>query len=210
MRVLCFGDSITQGLSDPELGGWANRFFIAEQARSVATDWERDITVFNLGISGDTSTDLLQRFGHELNARIYEGVQLVTIIAIGINDASINTDTNTNLVSFETFSQNMQKLVTQGQEQGAVCVIGLADFDESLMDPQPWEPQVSLYERDRDRYDAELERIANELRIPFISMRGLFADNLQKYLVDGLHPNAEGHKRMFERIYSRLEQEQLL
>jgi lysophospholipase L1-like esterase len=55
IETICvFGDSITWGAYDPERGGWVNR---------LRNDLEKkEIESYNLGISGDTTADLLKRF----------------------------------------------------------------------------------------------------------------------------------------------------
>ena len=64
MNVLIFGDSITWGAYDPEQGGWATRL------RNYFEEKDNDIDVYNLGISGDTTADLLERIEIEAKSRV--------------------------------------------------------------------------------------------------------------------------------------------
>ncbi|MDO8436493.1 MAG: SGNH/GDSL hydrolase family protein [bacterium] len=52
MNICIFGDSITWGAYDPQNGGWVNRL------RNYFEVQDEDIDVYNLGISGDSTTDL--------------------------------------------------------------------------------------------------------------------------------------------------------
>ena len=55
MIICIFGDSVTWGAYDPEQGGWATRL------RNYFEAQENNIDVYNLGISGDATADLLKR-----------------------------------------------------------------------------------------------------------------------------------------------------
>ena len=98
MRILIFGDSITYGAWDTELGGWANRLRIAFDKENQ--DWN----IYNLGVSGDTINDVLKRFDVECQAREPEKL----IFAIGINDAKVIIDKNSNQTSEADFKKTFQ------------------------------------------------------------------------------------------------------
>ncbi|MGC9310458.1 MAG: SGNH/GDSL hydrolase family protein [Candidatus Aenigmatarchaeota archaeon] len=67
-RILIFGDSIVFGLWDKQ-GGWANRLR-KELDESARGDPNRHIQLYNLGIAGDTSIDVLERCENEILQRI--------------------------------------------------------------------------------------------------------------------------------------------
>ena len=69
-QILIFGDSIIYGAWDRE-GGWAARLrkFLDEK---TLTEEDFYCLVYNLGISGDTTEDLLERFEFETEQRIKE------------------------------------------------------------------------------------------------------------------------------------------
>ena len=85
MRIFCFGDSITYGKWDAEHCGWVQRL-----RRFLDKNWEiyGDNLVYNLGVSGDTTKNLLTRFEFEIEQRLKEEKEEVLIIFyIGINDS---------------------------------------------------------------------------------------------------------------------------
>ena|ERR1035437_8856757 len=87
MRVLIFGDSITQGFWDTS-GGWVNRLRNHYDEVQVQ-DLDKDIpTIFNLSIDGDTSQNILNRIKFETQARIWQENLPTVIVQIGINDSS--------------------------------------------------------------------------------------------------------------------------
>ena len=63
-RICVFGASVTKGAWDTEMGGWVNRL------RLDLEDFKkRKYSVYNLGISGDTTESLLERIDSECKAR---------------------------------------------------------------------------------------------------------------------------------------------
>ena len=85
-QIIClFGDSITWGAWDTERGGWGARL------RNYFETNDYDIELYNCGVSGDTTDELIKRFDVECTARAPK----IIIIAIGINDSLyINSEDN--------------------------------------------------------------------------------------------------------------------
>ena len=89
MRVLVFGASITQGFWDSR-GGWVER--LIEHYNNLALQDLRSNNqpeVFNLGISGDTTTGLAKRFKNEVDVRLWPKEHYIFIFSIGTNNAAI-------------------------------------------------------------------------------------------------------------------------
>jgi len=59
MKVLIFGDSITQGFWDIE-GGWAARLRKTYDQKAVDSDDYDQPTIFNLGVSGNSNGDVIK------------------------------------------------------------------------------------------------------------------------------------------------------
>jgi len=83
-RILVFGDSITYGNWDRE-GGWVQRLRKFLDKRNL-TDPDFYCLIYNLGISGNDTENLLKRFEFETEQRLKEGEETIFIFAIGIND----------------------------------------------------------------------------------------------------------------------------
>lgn len=61
MRVLVFGDSITQGFWDLD-GGWVARLRRTYDKQMIEGVNDDPPSLFNLGVSGDSSDDIVTRF----------------------------------------------------------------------------------------------------------------------------------------------------
>ena len=190
MNLLIFGDSITWGASDNEHGGWATRL------RNDLV--ESDIDVYNCGISGDNTDDLLERFSVEAGARISEE-ETVVIFAIGINDSQYTGSRENTRVPKDKFVSNLEFLIQQAQKLPArILFVGLTHVDESKVMPIPWSDENKNYDNTNiDLYNSLIESVCKEQNLPFLNILDLLDLN---DLEDGLHPNTEGHRKMYETI----------
>ena len=192
MNILIFGDSITWGAYDPEQGGWATRL------RNHFEEKDNDIDVYNLGISGDTTADLLERIEVEAKSREPN----LIIFAIGINDAQFIHSTNGLRVSLDEFQQNLAKLLAIAKKfTDKVVFVGLTRVDESKTTPIPWNTDKSYTNENIKRLDNAIEKFCEDNKLKFISMESVVGND---DLIDGLHPNTKGHVKIFERMKSEI------
>ena len=110
--ILAFGDSIVQGFWDKE-GGWVQR--LKKHLTEISINNHSDyFSVFNLGVSGDTSKDLLARFEFETKNRLNDGEgknDTLIIFSIGTNDSIFNNKTKLHLISQEEYRKNLTELL---------------------------------------------------------------------------------------------------
>jgi len=193
MNILIFGDSITWGAYDPEQGGWATRL------RNYFEEKDNDTDVYNLGISGDTTANLLNRIEVEAKSRKPNFI----IFAIGINDAQFIHSTNGLRVSPDEFQQNLEKLLSIAKKfTDKVVFVGLTKVDESKTTPIPWNTDKSYYNKNIRRLDNIIKKFCEDNKLKFIPIESVVEDD---DLIDGLHPNTKGHIKIFNRIKSEVE-----
>lgn len=183
-----FGDSITWGAFDSE-GGWADRL-----KRDLMKNTDDYSEVYNLGISGDNTDELLKRFKFENEVREPDMI----IIAIGINDAYyINSKDNSN-VPIGRFESNLMEIINQSKEfTDEIIFIGLTKVDESKVSPIPWSPTKYYNNNNVEIYNAKIKELCEKNKLLFIEMLDLLKN---EDLEDGLHPNSAGHEKMFLQI----------
>ena len=182
LRVVCLGDSITQG-SDVATGTnsqvWnyspGNAGFVSG---GIMLSGPRLSLIRNAGIAGQTSTQIAARI--QADALAYSP-DIVTILA-GTNDlVSLNTNFNANLV---ILMNNLESMVQQCLQAGAVPV---------LLTPPPhvtYTTQAKLIQW--YYYD-----LARAYRIPLFDAYRLSVDPsagtyLSGYSGDGIHPQRAG------------------
>jgi len=188
-KTIClFGDSITWGAWDPERGGWGTRL------RSYFETNNIEVNVFNCGVSGNNTDDLLQRFKVEASAREPN----IIIFAIGINDSQYVNSKDNPRVPIKKFQNNLQELVNQAKSfTKQIIFVGLTKVDESKTMPIPWDTIKYYDNKNISLYNSKIKEICDKNNLQFIDMLDLLKN---QDLEDGLHPNPSGHKKMFERI----------
>jgi lysophospholipase L1-like esterase len=193
MNILIFGDSITWGAYDPEQGGWATRL------RNYFEEQDNDVDIYNLGISGDVTADLLNRIEVEAKSREPN----LIIFAIGINDAQFTYSTNGLRVSLDEFQQNLAKLLFIAKKfTDKIVFVGLTKVDESKTTPIPWNTDKSYTNENIKRLDNAVKKFCEENKLKFIPMDSVVGND---DLIDGLHPNTKGHIKIFNRMKSEVE-----
>lgn len=206
MRVLVFGASSVQGFWDTQ-GGWADRLKSHYQQAQVEDFNQGRITdlpkVMNLGISGDGTKELLARMDIEAGAR-QNAKGLVIVVSIGSNNAAI---LNGRAVSTpEEYGQDLQKIIdTAHKYTDKLLIVGFPMVDESKTTPIPW---ADMHYRNEniltiENKAAEVAAKNNVLFVPILDKFRQLGGNLQSH--DGLHPNDEGHKLIFELVRPALD-----
>ena len=197
-QILIFGDSITYGAWDKE-GGWVQRLrrFLDEKN---LTNPDFYCVVYNLGISGNTSEDLLERFEFETKQRLKEHKETIVAFAIGINDSQFVHSEGDHRVPIEKFKSNLQKLIKLAQKFSLkIIFVGLTPIDEKKTTPIPWDSDKFYKNEYIEKYNQVIKKACKENKIYFIEIFEKFkATGYQELLEDGLHPNSKGHKRIFE------------
>lgn len=207
--IFIFGDSVTQGFYDAESGGWPSLLFAALNQRTMETKIKDFFSLFNLGISGNTVQDVLNRVESDLKYRLQEKERMV-ILDIGGNDSTRNTVTNENVCPFDEFSKQYSELIALSKKYGDVVCIGLHDSDEEKLSQIPWWKDHAIIAEDGIRYDDEIKRLADEYEVLYISMRGLLSQDYDQYSADGDHPSSKGHELIFQKVKTELEVANLL
>src|SRR5690349_15490474 len=114
--LLLAGDSITYGFWDTQ-GGWAGRLrnFLDENCLSAndpaTLNTTRYIATYNLGIPGDTSRGLRERFEREAQPRLNSEQQTIVLIAIGTNDSQFQTERQDFQIPIQETHDNIYALI---------------------------------------------------------------------------------------------------
>jgi lysophospholipase L1-like esterase len=201
-QILIFGDSITYGASDLE-GGWVSRLRKHVDQKGLS-DPDYYNLVYNLGISGNNTTDVLKRFEFEVQQRIDEEEETVIIFAVGTNDAQLFKG------EFRTepdqFEKNLQELYALAQKYSQkVIFVGLFPVDESKTTPVSWHKEKFYKIENIKNNNDTIRNFCEKNRLIFIEIFENFINqDYRNLLEDGLHPNTNGHQQMFEIIKDEL------
>lgn len=195
-QIFVFGDSITYGVWD-EAGGWVNRLRMYIDQKNWVGD---EVHVYNLGISGNTSEDLVKRFKSDIKPRLEPPT--IFIFAIGINDSYFLLKEKRINVSEEKFKTNLAKLIKYARKHSnKVVFVGLNPVEEEKINPIPWSTSEAYLIENVKKHNGIIEAVCKEKNIDFIPIYNEWCKgDFKKYLADGLHPNSLGHKKIFETV----------
>lgn len=188
-----WGDSITYGAGDSESLGWVGRL-----RRRIEHD--HATSIYNFGVCGDTTRELLKRFKIEADSVEPE----LVLIAIGTNNTVFRDGREENReVPLEECRANLEKILTIAQGRTKhIFVIGFTIANDPLVQPIPWSTTKKSYKTEILRgYDQTLREIAKDNGVTFIDLWDvLTTDDLS----DGLHPNAQGYEKIYQNIHAAI------
>lgn len=209
MRVFVFGDSITQGYWGTD-GGWVNcirKHYDELQFQDLRGRDEPSI--FNLGISADTSADVLARIEFETKVRTRPTHQQlpVVIVQIGANDSCVASGQVQ--VPLEAYENNLTAIIEQMKPLSSQLIfVGSSCCDESQTTPVFWGDYVYT-NQSIQAYETKMRQVAAAHNIPFIPVFDAFMSKFKQdnsILPDGLHPDNKGHQIIADIVLPQLEE----
>lgn len=185
--ICIFGDSTAWGAWDMEKGGWVNRLWLFIGKRD-----EDYVEIYNQSISGGTTETILERFEKEAEMRGADALVFQT----GGNDASYYLETGEFMVITEKFKQNIQEIITRAKKiTNNVVFMDLKNCDESKTVPVPW-IDICYKNENIQKYAKIMEEVCRDNGVLFMDIDLLDNSDFE----DGLHPNAKGHRKIFEQV----------
>ena len=198
-NICIWGDSITYGAWDTE-GGWADRLRRFLHDRTISSKFSEYFWVYNLGIPGETSRDILARFDGECTPRKPQ----IIIFGVGVNDSAkrINENDRPSCVPIDEFEKNITTLLDKAVVAGAQPIfMSLVYVDDEGAQRFEASDNISFAHEEMLAYNAVLERVCAARNVPVIDVLNLLSN---EDLIDGLHPNASGNFKIFEAVRDSL------
>ena len=173
-NILFFGDSLTAGFGLTP----SQAFPACIQNKIQNMEW--GFSVFNAGLSGETSSAGLRRVDWLLRNKVD-----VLVLALGANDGLRG-------ISPELTEKNLQGIIDKVSRKNPRVEIGIAGMS---MPPSLGRD----YNRQFEAVFSNLAQRNNGSLIPFLleGVAGIVDLNLD----DGIHPTAEGHKIVAENVW---------
>jgi lysophospholipase L1-like esterase len=196
MAVVCvFGDSTAWGAYDMEKGGWVERLklFAFEESRE-------ETFVYNLGIAGGTSKGILGRFESEAHIREAEAL----VFQMGGNDSAYLKNSKEEMIPLDQFKSNVESIITKAKDMVGkknIVFVGFKNCDESKTVPVHWCDWCYTNERIKTYNDA-LQQLCEKNEMIFVDLFGILSVD---ELADGLHPNTQGHEKIFRHAKEYIE-----
>jgi len=163
VTIACFGDSLTEGY------GLAPDEALPAVLERLLADEGIAARCLNFGVSGDTSSDGLDRLSMVLDA-----APDAAIVAFGANDCFLDEPV-------ERMEANLEAIIDPFRERNVpVLLVGIA----ALLNPD---------DDYRRRFEAVFPALARRYGLPlFPDILAPYFGNEELTLMDGTHPNAAG------------------
>lgn len=198
MATICiFGDSVAWGAWDLEKGGWVNRLWLFFAEKDV------DSELYNLSIDGGTTKTILSRFEAEVKTREAD----ILIFQTGGNDAAYEQTEGSYLVPPDNFRINLNKIIQKAKKiTDKIVFIGFNNVDETKTNPVPWR-DIFYTNQNIKKYGEILKDVCTQNKVLFLDCFGILENT---DLDDGIHPNATGHQKIFEKVKNFLLDNQIV
>lgn len=199
LRIIAIGDSLIYGYGDREGGGWVER---------LRREWmtsEQDHALYNLGVRGDRTKQIQNRLEKEWSHRgeLRNKYPDLIILSVGVNDSPrLGHPQGKNLTDLTQFKQDIADLLDQAQALSPVIFVGMIPVDEDKM---PFLDCFYYNQRDQYCYKEITKQACQTRNIPYLDTfdswisRGEYWRKAQ-ISDDGLHPNVNGYKSLFNEI----------
>lgn len=190
-RIVVLGSSSVYGTGDPT-GGFVAKLRTWSEAKNSQN------LVYNLGVWGDTTENMIARLKTELQPRRPQ----LTILYPGLNDirrvGSSSADNHLSIRSYETL---ITEMLTTTSAHSQVLVMSAIPFDEKRTTPYAQSDWYYLIE-DAQHYMQVLENTCVRTKVQFLNVFKRWASEKDfAYLApDGLHPSVIGHERLFSEV----------
>ena len=199
LTVLALGDSLTRGTGDETGKGYIG--LVTDQLREELDT--REVTVYNLGINGQNSSQLLQQLGQKNVIRQVKEADII-LMTIGGNDLFQGGDI-LNEFSLEKIQQlqqqyltNLEQIFTTLREHNAEATIFILGL---------YNPFIELEYNDITNnivrgWNYATETVTGKFeKIVFVPTFDLFQLSVNDYLYsDQFHPNQAGYELISNRL----------
>ncbi len=190
VKICVFGDSITWGARLAFRDAWAN--LLRSYLESASDEY---VELYDLGIDGNVSSDVVERFDVEAEARNPE----VIFFAFGVNDSCYLESDGNRLVDEDNFERNVLMMIGKAKKYSEkIIFVGLCKGEDVLTCPLPQSTTGKCYDKESTgRYNDILKKVCKKEGVVFINIFDKLKDD---DFDDGLHPNSNGHVKIFEEV----------
>lgn len=175
--IVAIGDSLTAAYGIEPSAGWVHLLTLRLKQQGY------DYQVVNAGISGETSSNGLQRFAATLDQHDPE----IVIIGFGSNDGLRG-------LSLQKMAANLSKMITTAQQR---------DIKILLLGFKLPQNYGSAYRQEFEAVFAKLARQYNLTFVPFLLEH--VALDQQFILPDNVHPNAAAQPMILDNVWIKLQ-----
>lgn len=178
-EILCLGDSLTYGARD-----CYRRSYPVELGQILYEKTKEFYICHNYGVNGETSSDLLRRSWNILKSN--QSCK-ICLLLIGTNDTKQPTPLG-------VYKDNMRQIIMSIKSNGMKPIVG-------TLPPLTFSPSYALNREYTKKYSKLIEEMAKPGQLNF---RTCDLEDLGPFLLDGVHFDNSGYKKMAEKFASSI------
>lgn len=202
MRIICFGDSVTEGRSissPPEPAEYVHQpedRWPAILQELLIEEPGQEIEVINLGIGGNTTADALAR----LESDVLPHLPGVVILEFGFNDALFLKGWSAPPVDPAQFLANLQTIIARIREKSALPIVLILNHPSRFIHAQengrPLEENLIAYRKAAQQVPEE----NGVHRLDLTETWGESPQHADFLCWDGLHLTADGNRHYAQKV----------
>jgi lysophospholipase L1-like esterase len=189
IRICFLGESFVNGTGDPKFLGWTGRICVDAYRKGY------DITFYNLGVRGETSTELRQRWLREVSYRLPKEYDGRVVFSFGVNDTTlVNRKPRVELAES---IENARSILSTTKQLYPVLMVG----------PPPCADEEQDKRNGRiANLSKQFALVCDELDVPYLDIfpilerSNIWQDEARAN--DGAHPRAAGYAEFAEIVQS--------
>lgn len=193
-----------------ENGGWADLLKLRIHQKMYGKDGVGEkYEVFNFAQSGATVDFVLNTFPQQVNNYKRPNDEVTILVSIGGNNAKAHGEPDNYVSTIDEYVRQMTTLFELLKANSSnVIVVGGGYVDESKTNPKisPFDGSKSYFTNSRRiEFRNALKKLCIEMSVDLVEP-GLSIEEWQAkcLYIDGLHPNDEGHKLIFEAVLEKI------
>jgi len=207
IRVVAFGDSTTASRKSVDRN-------YSKRIPELLRDERIDAVVINSGVGGSHTGRLVDNARHNrehaldrFEAAVLDQNSDIVLIQFGINDSWVDTDNECgeSRIPIQRYKKNLLYMTKELHARG---------IDVVLMTPNALGERYETWRYERlERYAEALREVARETNAALIDIWGMYeayatqpGRSIDDLLLDGMHPNDEGHRMLALRITETLQE----
>jgi lysophospholipase L1-like esterase len=172
-EIMCLGDSLTFGARDRY-----GRSYPVELGKILTEEIGEFYICHNYGVNGETSSDLLRRSWSILKSN--KNSAKICLLWIGTNDTKIPNPVH-------IYEDNLRQLILSIKANGMLPIIG-------TLPALKFSPYYCKNHEYIEIYNTVIKKMSDKFNIEVCCM-----NDLEEYLIDGVHFTHEGYKAVAER-----------
>ena len=185
LRICFFGDSFVNGTGDDSCLGWVGRVCAIARGRG------RDVTCYNLGIRGNTTTDILGRWRREASDRLLPEHDGRLVFSFGANDCCADENGSVR-VSNSQARANAETILDAALGWRPTLLVGPLPVGDPVADERI------------GQLSGDFARVCVRLGVPYLPVWQLAGASVvwarEVAAGDGAHPNAGGYTLVAEAV----------